>query len=205
MPKTTLIFIRHAETQWNREQRIQGFQDSPLSEIGRRQAERLGERLRKLKLASVYSSDAPRCLETAKIALQGTEVLIQTLIELRERNLGAWEGEVFTDIKGRDPEGVQAYYDNPAFEPPGGETWHCVQARVNRGIQKILSENESKKVGIFTSGGPIKAALLSIFEIPPEKWSAWRTSNTSVSILEKDKGRWRVNIFNDMSHWVKDE
>jgi len=202
--KTTLLLIRHAETEWNKGERIQGHLDSPLTRHGEEEAACLWKRLQKKKIDVAFSSDAPRCIRTSEIALEGTDLRVSVLQELRERNLGAWEGLFFPDLKSKEPAAVEAYYNDPNFKPAGGENWPELQSRVMSGLKKILADHEGKTIAVFTSGGPVKAALLGTFGIPPETWSSWRTSNTSISILEKRKGRWRVNVFNDTSHLLKE-
>src|SRR5581483_4286464 len=99
--ETSLILIRHAETVWNREGRMQGSLDSPLSETGTQQAEALGRRFRDLKFDALYASDALRCVRTARIAMDGAP--LRTKAEFRERALGAWEGRVWKEIAEADP------------------------------------------------------------------------------------------------------
>ncbi len=108
-----LYLVRHAESLWNRERRVQGTcLDVPLSDEGRLQAKRLGSRLR--SLASVfYSSDALRALDTAKIALGGErEIFIEP--SLRELCLGEWEGKLLSDLREKEPDALEAWYRKPS-------------------------------------------------------------------------------------------
>src|SRR5688572_19962610 len=89
---TQLILIRHGETLWNTQHRMQGHADSPLTEDGLRQARQLAQRLTQIEFKALYSSDSGRALETARIvaAATGHEIIVDS--RLRERNFGVFEG-----------------------------------------------------------------------------------------------------------------
>ena len=89
---TTLLLVRHGETDWNAEGRLQGHTDRPLNDFGRRQASALAERLAGDGITAVYSSDLSRALETAEILAARLELPVVTDPDLRERNWGSWEG-----------------------------------------------------------------------------------------------------------------
>ena len=89
---TTLLLVRHGETDWNAEGRLQGHTDRPLSDYGRRQAERLAEELDGEELEAIYSSDLARARDTAEIV--GRKLGLPTVLDpdLREKDWGTWEG-----------------------------------------------------------------------------------------------------------------
>ena len=197
---TTLILIRHAQTAWNREGRIQGSKDSELSEHGRAQAMLLWRRLAKMKFSAVYSSDHQRCLQTARMALGQTELPIVAVPELRERTLGQWEGRLWSEIVHETPEDARAYRASAQFAPRGGERWAELQSRVFKVIRRVLAERPNQTSVLFTSGGPVRAAVMEAMRIPQDTWAGWATSNTGLTILENLDERWRVIRFNDTGH-----
>jgi broad specificity phosphatase PhoE len=89
---TTLLLVRHGETDWNAEGRLQGHTDRPLSDFGRRQAHELAEELDGEELEAIYSSDLARARETAEIV--GRKLGLPTVLDpdLREKDWGTWEG-----------------------------------------------------------------------------------------------------------------
>jgi probable phosphoglycerate mutase len=89
---THLVLVRHGETAWNHDGRLQGQTDVPLSEFGRAQAARLRERLRDEPFAAAYSSDLSRCWETATTVVADRDVPLRPMVGLREVHLGAWQG-----------------------------------------------------------------------------------------------------------------
>ena len=109
-----IYLVRHAESSWNRERRVQGTcLEVPLSPTGEKQARLLGPRLRALALRAVYSSDARRTLETARRAL-GDDYPIEVSDRLRELSLGEWEGRLISDLEREDPGKLAAWYRKPS-------------------------------------------------------------------------------------------
>ena len=89
---TTLLLVRHGETDWNADGRLQGHTDRPLSDFGRRQARQLAEELQEEKLEAIYSSDLARARETAEIVGERLGLPVQLDGDLREKDWGTWEG-----------------------------------------------------------------------------------------------------------------
>ncbi len=197
---TSLLLIRHAETVWNREGRMQGNQDSPLSEVGTRQAEALGERLRALRFDAVYSSDSQRCLRTARIALDNPNAPLRIKPQLRERHLGDWEGRLWREIAVENPEATGLYKHTGDFRPPNGESFFEVQQRVQATIDEVAAAHPGGKAVVFSSGGTIRAAVFSALKLSPEPWSALATWNTGITRLDLRDGNWRLVRYNDAAH-----
>ena len=198
--ETSLLLIRHAETVWNREGRMQGFLDSPLSDTGLSQAEKLGRRLRSKKISAVYASDALRCVETARLALGHTGHAPTLMPALRERNLGDWEGRMWKDVADADPDAARTYKRDPSYRPPNGESWHELQARATAALREILAAHPGGRVAVVTSGGTLRAAVFGAMSSPPETWSFWATWNTGLSRLDHRDGVWKLVKYNDVGH-----
>lgn len=194
--KTTIYLIRHAETVWNRENRVQGFQDSPLSEAGEKQARRLQGHSAASKIKAAYASDAGRCLQTARLALEGTNIPLTPLDTLRERNLGIWEGRTMKEVIQSDPAAFETYKLKADYRPPNGETFLDVMDRIFEAVRKLAEKHAGEKITIFTSGGPIRAVFMKAFQAHPDSWANWTTGNGGVSTVEIQEGRWRMINFN---------
>lgn len=179
---------------------MQGFQDSPLSETGTEQAQALGRRLAGKPYDAVYSSDAGRCVRTARIALDGANVPIRQLAELRERNLGDWEGLRWQDIVAADPEPARLYRVSAEFRPPNGETFLELRNRVMGAIVEITRAHAGQRVLIFTSGGSVRAAVFGAMNFQGETWSGLSAWNTGITRLERRDDVWKLTGFNDVSH-----
>ena len=97
--------VRHGQTQWNLQGRIQGHTDVPLGELGRRNVRAQAKRLDGLTFAAVYASDLSRTVETARILVNAADVSVQTDPNLREFSYGQWEGLTLEEVQARDSEG----------------------------------------------------------------------------------------------------
>jgi uncharacterized phosphatase len=149
---TDLYLVRHGETDWNRQRRIQGLTDIPLNDTGREQARITGMLLTRRPIARVYASPLSRARETAQIiaAQLGLDEP-----ELRdafvERNYGAAEGFDFHEIDVRYPPGVDV---------PGRESRDEVAARVVPALQALAAEHSGEAIVVVSHGGAIRAALM---------------------------------------------
>ncbi|HSF22344.1 MAG TPA: histidine phosphatase family protein, partial [Burkholderiales bacterium] len=123
MIETTLIVIRHGETAWNREKRMQGTTDTPLSEVGREQARALGRRLAAHAFAALYTSDLARAWDTARAIAEFTGREAVTDPRLQERRFGIFEGLTAEEIVARYPEEHARFASrDPDYAVPGGES-----------------------------------------------------------------------------------
>ncbi len=149
---TTILLVRHGETDWNRERRVQGHADRPLNEHGRAQAAALADELADEPLDAVYSSDLARAYETARAVAERHGLEVTVARELRERNFGTWEGLLDTEILARFPE---------AHEGPWGddETQEQMSERVAAALERIAAAHPGGQVLVVAHGGPLRAAM----------------------------------------------
>jgi broad specificity phosphatase PhoE len=149
---TEILLARHGETDWNRERRVQGHTDRPLSAEGRAQAAELARALSHERLDAVYASDLARALDTARAVAEPHGLAVVALPELRERDFGSWEGLTDEEILERFPE---------ARTGPWGdaETHDELAARVLAALQSIAGRHPDGRVLVVSHGGPIHAVL----------------------------------------------
>ena len=153
---TTLVLVRHGETNWNRERRFQGHADTPLNEAGREQARRLAEILRNERLTAVYTSPLRRATETASIVAHPLGLEPVELEALREIDVGDWEGLTVDEVRTRFPERVDVAWHSGW---PGGETHAELGARVVPALVELDRLHPGERVLGVTHAGPIRAAL----------------------------------------------
>lgn len=134
-----VLLARHGQTDDNLEPlRAQGFSDTPLNEVGRRQAHELAEKAPRMGLASLWCSDLSRAAETARIVAQRVGLEPRPDPRLREGDRGDWEGRLFIDIERDDPEGYAAWMRAGAgFRFPGGESLQEHADRVWEALEDI--------------------------------------------------------------------
>ncbi|XP_020537246.1 phosphoglycerate mutase-like protein 4 isoform X3 [Jatropha curcas] len=154
-----IIILRHGETLWNVDGRIQGHVDVELNEAGRQQAALVANRLsREPNISAIYSSDLKRALETAEtIAARcgGLQVIKDT--DLRERHLGDLQGLVFSEAAKINPEAFRALLSHKTSQdiPGGGESLDQLYQRCTSCLQRIARKHIGERVIVVTHGGVI--------------------------------------------------
>ena len=153
MDSTTLLLIRHGQTEWNILGKYTGQSDIPLNATGRREAELLARKLEKNPPEVIISSDLIRAYETAKIVAVPLHLPVQKDSNLREINQGVWEGMFFADIKAKYAAEFAARENDPLeVAPPGGETLGQVRERVLTAVTTILQLYPGKRVAVVAHG-----------------------------------------------------
>ena len=190
-----LWLVRHGETDWNRERRIQGQTDVPLNDLGIKQAKRLAERLRAQTFDAVYASDAERAHHTAKIVVGERDICLDE--RLREISFGALEGKTRAEFAEDERRAFEAHRADPYnVALPGGESWMDLQARVRAWLASLPLKGH---IIAFSHGGTIRASVLSIMQ-PPYS-SSWHFvfGNTSVTKLRLGE-RTLIETVGDTAH-----
>jgi probable phosphoglycerate mutase len=153
---TTILLARHGESDWNRAKRWQGFADRPLTDLGRRQAEELADRLEGTELDAIYSSDLQRARETAEAVARRRELEVRTTPDLREVDVGSWSGLTRAEAEARYPEAYARWlHGGEGWED--GETYEQLQARVVRAMTLIAAAHDGGQVLVVAHGGTIRA------------------------------------------------
>jgi len=173
-----LILIRHGESTWNAEGRLQGAADIPLSERGRRQARDLAPLVMELEPTDAVTSDLGRAMETATLLGHPNAA---PDVAWREANLGAWTGRLASDLIGLDGDGYNAWRIGRAT-PPDGESWDDLVGRVS-GALDLLIQREGRHM-VVTHGGPIRAVCAHLLGLGPA--SIVPVSPASVTIVDVD-------------------
>jgi broad specificity phosphatase PhoE len=153
---TELWLVRHGETDWNRERRFQGHADPPLNETGRAQARALAAELAAEQVDAVYTSDLARARETADILAADLGAEAVAMRELREIDVGEWQGLTWTEIEERFPEGVRAWQEH-GHGWTSGETYAALGARVVAALERIASDHPGGRVLVVGHGGTVRA------------------------------------------------
>jgi broad specificity phosphatase PhoE len=153
---TTLLLARHGETDWNRARRWQGHADRPLTDRGRAQATALAERLADIELDAVYSSDLRRARETAEAVARAQGLAVVELPELREVDVGSWEGLTRDEAEARFPDGFRRWRAGGTGWDDG-ETYAEMSTRVLAAVERIANEHEGGRILVVSHGGPIRA------------------------------------------------
>lgn len=159
---TSLVLVRHGETDWNREHRFQGHADVPLNDQGRRQARELADRLAGETYAAAYSSPLRRALETARILAAQLQFEIEPRDALKEVDVGSWSGLTTAEVERRYPEGFRRWADDRSGGWEDGETYDELGRRVVSDLFTIAKRHPGERVLAVTHGGAIRAVLAAI-------------------------------------------
>ena len=198
-----ITLVRHGESVWNGERRIQGHQDPPLSSRGRRQAELLAARLGALsrRPAAVYASPLRRAAETAEIVGAALALPVVPDPDLREIGLGSWEGRTVAEIRADSPGAYEGWLRDPLMHPaPGGERLEAFATRVTRGFDRARAAHPGADLILVSHGGPVKAILCHVLGLDVRSLFRIKQDNTAVSIVELDGETRRVVLLNDTCH-----
>ena len=154
---TELLLVRHGETDWNREQRVQGHTNVPLNAAGVAQARTLADEMAAEKLVAVFSSDLDRARDTALCVAKPHGLAVAVDRDLREKNFGTWEGLTDVEIGDRFPDAARGTWGD-------GEGTEAVAERAVAAVARIRVLYPSGTVLVVSHGGPIRA-LLSHFGV----------------------------------------
>ena len=155
---TTIVLVRHGETDWNRDNRFQGRADPPLNDTGRAQARVLATALSAESFAVAYTSPLRRAVETAAILAGALQVDAVPDGSLMEVDVGSWSGLTRTEVEARFPEGFARWLEY-GHGWDDGETYDELGARVVSGLADIAARHPDGVVLAVTHGGPIRSAL----------------------------------------------
>jgi broad specificity phosphatase PhoE len=181
---TTLHFIRHGETKWNRNGLIQGFSDVPLSEQGRDQARALTLNLAGRPVGALFAADLRRTVETATPLADAFGLEIQTTPALRERDFGENEGRVADEVAVERGTERGSGWTNVDERHPGGESIRELYRRVADFLDELLANAPADEIAVVTSGGPICVAIAHL-ERRPVDAIVWRAfANCSVTTVD---------------------
>ena len=200
-----IIIVRHGETQWNVERRLQGWTDIPLNDHGHEQAKLVADRLKTYPIDVIYTSDHQRAHQTAAHIAQFHSLTPINRRELREDGMGilegwAWESEPDESKQSLWQARDEAHAKGDIEWGSGGiETLKAHTARVKKLIDQIEAEHQDKTVVIVTHGGTINR-LMEVYGFKQISDEYVGYQNTSVTILTKDNTSYTRILHNDISH-----
>ncbi|GJM11925.1 MAG: phosphatase [Pseudohongiella sp.] len=182
--------IRHGETDWNKERRVQGQSESQLTELGIQQAKELGQRIAHIDFDKIYCSSSLRTRQTAQHAFPAANVAIEYLDTLREIFLGPWEGHLYDDLAQSQPDSHLHFWEQPhLFQVEGAESFFELQQRAVDAVSKIESSHRAnstvtRKVAVVSHGALIKSYLCHVEGRSMDQlWAPPRMHNCAHSIV----------------------
>jgi len=192
-----VILVRHGETEYNAQGRLQGYSPVPLSMRGRQQAMLVGPRVRPLRPTMLYSSDIQRAHETATILSQHVGLPVQPCTGLREWNIGNWVDRMAEEFYAH----LAAIGVHPATHvPEGGESHVQTQARMVAQMQDWTDQHTGATVMGVSHGMAIDLFVRHILGLDVRQSPPYRIANASVNIFCYQAGQWEIVTLNDIGH-----
>lgn len=198
---TEILLIRHGETLWNQQGRMQGQHDSPLTALGLQQAKQLAQRLKDVKFTALYSSDLGRAHQTARCIADETGHEVVADRGLRERDFGIFEGLTNTEIQGRHPEHYEPFARrDPDYAMPGGESAAQFRARCVGCLERIAQRHEDETLIVVTHGLVLDALYRTACKMALDVPRGFPLMNCSVNTFRYTAPGWLAVSVCDVTH-----
>ncbi len=199
--KTTILLIRHGQTDWNAAGLWQGHRDIPLNEVGQAQANALAYRLANWPIQAVYSSDLKRAKMTAVplAAAHNQHPILDPI--WRERDVGDFSGLTGKEAREKFPE-IWAEMKNGLLNPPNGEDALTLRQRAITAYDRLRTRHNGEIIAVVSHGGTLANVIAHVLEIPADRYGRFRLNgNTGLSIIEISEPRGgQLILLNDTSH-----
>ena len=199
-----LILLRHGQTDYNVDGRMQGHIDSCLTDAGHEQAAEAAPVLASLAPDRLVSSDLRRAVDTAEVVGAACGLPVKFDPRLRETHLGLWQGHTVAEIERDYPGAIAAWRSDPAWAPPEGESRIDVVARSRPVVDELDAEfadsdGASETVLLVAHGGLIAGLVTGLLDLPPSAWPSFGgLGNCRWAVLARrdDHPRWRLAGYN---------
>jgi len=206
MNETMLLVVRHGETPWNREKRMQGTTDTQLSDVGREQARALGQRLAGRGFTALYTSDLTRARDTARAIAEHAGREIVTDPRLQERRFGIFEGLTVEEIVARYPEEHARFASrDPDYAVPGGESARSFTQRCIGCLAEIAVRHRGAKVVVVTHGLVLDSLYRAAHGLDHGARRPVPLINASLNVFGYDGAAWRLEVWGDISHLAAEQ
>ncbi|RQO82465.1 histidine phosphatase family protein [Acidovorax sp. FJL06] len=184
MQATRIVAIRHGETAWNVDTRIQGHLDIPLNDTGLWQASQVARALADEPIAAVYTSDLRRAHATAQAVAHTTGAPLTTNPGLRERSFGHFQGRTFAEIEAELPEDALRWRKrDPHYAPLGGESLVTLQGRIERTVAALAQRHVGEQVVMVAHGGVLDVLYRLATRQDLQAPRTWQLANAAINRL----------------------
>ena len=199
-----LFLVRHGQTKWNVEKRLQGFLDSDLTELGVFQAEKLGERLSEVEFSKIYVSPRGRTLKTAELVAGKQKNEFLTDDRIQEMNFGSLEGKEIENIEYEYKIELDNMHEEPELYNPtlyGGETFESLLSR-SEDFLKEVTKKDNGNVLVVAHGMSLMAIIAVIKKLKLEDyWNTGLKPNVSLTLYEFNNDSFNEKLFYDTTHY----
>ncbi len=201
---TRICFVRHGETDWNVEKRIQGQMDIPLNETGRAQALAMAFNAAHVSFKAIYSSDLARAMETATALAQREELEVKTLPQLRERHYGIFQGITAAEGAERYPHAYRHYMARDAdYNFETGESMNQHAARVAEAVEWMVRHHAGQTIAAVTHAGVLDILYRKTTGRPLHTPRDFVIPNCALNWFHFDGHGWHLESWGDRHHLTR--
>lgn len=201
METTRICVVRHGETAWNTERRIQGWLDVPLSAVGHAQARAVANALAHEEFAAIYSSDLGRARHTAEAAAHLRRQPLLLREELRERHYGMFQGCTYDEARRRFPEAFARHQRrDPDYAFGDGESLRQLATRIIGFFDRLAARHRGEPVLAFTHGGVLDVLHRHAAGNPLATPRDFEIPNAALNWLVHAEGRWHIDSWAEREH-----
>lgn len=197
-----LCLVRHGETAWNAERRLQGHLDIPLNKTGHVQASATARNLADHHFSALYSSDLARARQTAQAIIELTALDPVVTDQLRERHYGAFQGLTYEEARARYPDDYARFSGRARDSalPGGGESLQAFNARITATLEQLAKHHRGEQILIVTHGGVLDIAHRHASGKTLEAPRDFPIPNAALNWISCTRGRWRILRWAEAQH-----
>ena len=193
--------VRHGETAWNAEGRVQGQLDIPLNDVGRAQARATADALAEHDFTAIYCSDLIRVRQTAEPSAKRLALPVSYTAELRERHYGMFETLTYVEVREKFPEQYARFRDkDPDFDFEGGESLREFNERSLKVVSEIIGRHSGEQVLVFTHGGVLEMAYRHSRAVGLSSPRDFEIPNAGINWIEVTRQEWKIWAWAQVAH-----
>ena len=198
---TRICLVRHGETEWNAERRIQGQIDIGLNATGLRQAAAAGRWLKTAGIVALYSSDLKRAWTTAQAIGEALALVPVAEPQMRERRYGVFEGLTYAEAQAKYPDGYAAFEGrNAAYDFENGESLHDMYERVTGRLKILAAAHPGQAIAVVLHGGVLDIINRFVRGNPLEAPRDFLIPNAGLNWIAAVDGRWSIETWGETAH-----
>ena len=193
--------VRHGETAWNAEGRVQGQLDIPLNEVGRAQARATADALAGHDFTAIYCSDLMRVRQTAEPSAKRLALPVFYMVELRERHYGMFETLTYVEVREKFPQQYARFRDkDPDFDFEGGETLRGFNERSLKVVTGLIERHAGEQILVFTHGGVLEMVYRHARAVGLSSPRDFEIPNAGINWFEVTAEEWKVWAWAEIAH-----
>ena len=201
MTITRICMVRHGETAWNAEGRVQGQLDIPLNETGRAQARATAKALAGQDFTAIYCSDLMRVRQTAEPSARRLALPVVYTAELRERHYGMFETLTYVEVREKFPTEYARFRDkDPEFDFQGGESLRAFNERSLNAVGDLIGRHQGEQILVFTHGGVLEMVYRHARTVGLSSPRDFEIPNAGINWIEVSPAEWKVWAWAEVAH-----